>query len=422
MSSLKVNQITNAAGTGAPDFEDGIKYAGSSISSLNAYQYFESATEPSSPNNGAIWWDTTNSVVKIYANNAWRTVVLESVDSAIVSVLVALSQNNLQGTTSIGSVATAITVPSFGDRGVFAGGYTTPTSNVVNDIEYINITSTGNATDFGNLINATREAAGCSNAIRGLIMGRKLSNGDGDNQISYITIATTGNAQDFGDLSVSRYYSTALSDGTYALTVGGKQTGTATWSGTFSDTIDYVTIATTGNASDFGNTSTNCYNCCGVQDSTRGVYNLGTTSITGTITYRQTDDLEYVTIATTGNATNFGNLDQRGFKRATGADSTRGVFAQGYNGSYGTNAIGYITIQTTGNALDFGDALDLAQSSEGTSNSTRMVMAGGSGPPPNYTRYDRIGYVTIQTTGNASDFGNLTVAKGLSCGFSGSPS
>ena len=421
MSSLKVNEITNAAGTGAPDFEDGIKYAGSSISSLNAYQYFESATEPSSPNNGAIWWDTTNSLVKIYANNAWRTVVLESADSSIVSILVALSQNNLQGTTSIGSVSTAITVPSYGNRGIFAGGYGTPTSNLNNDIEYITISTTGNATDFGNLTNATREAAGCSSAIRGLIIGRRLSNGDADGSIDYITISTTGNATSFGSLSVARYYSAALSDGTYGLTVGGKFDGASTWSNNYGDVIDRVTIDTTGNATDFGNTTVDCYNCYGVQDATRGVYSLATVSITGQAVQRQDKSTEYITMATAGNATYFGEMYQRGFKRATGSDATRGVFAQGYNGAYGSNNIEYITIQTTGNASDFGDALDLASSPAGSSNGTRMVMAGGSGPPPNYTRYDRIGYVTIQTTGNASDFGNLTSAKGLSCGFSGAP-
>ena len=311
---------------------------------------------------------------------------------------------------------------AYGDRGIFAGGFTTPTSNVINQIDYISIPTTGNASDFGDMINATREAAGTSNETRGLMMGRKLSNGDGDDQISYLTIASTGNAQNFGNLSVARYYPTALSNGTRALTVGGKQTGTGTWSGTFTDTIDYVTIATTGDASDFGNTTANCYNCSGVEDATRGVYNLGTTSISGSVANRQVYALDYITMATTGNGTNFGNLLQRGFTRATGSDATRGVFAQGYNGAYGTNAIEYITIQTTGNGTDFGDALDLASSPAGTSNDTRMVMAGGTGPAPNYTRYDRIGYVTIQTTGNASDFGNLQQAKGMGCGFSGSPS
>jgi len=308
---------------------------------------------------------------------------------------------------------------SYGNRGVFFGGFTTPTSNVINDIEYITISSTGNATDFGNLVNATTEAAGCSNQNRGLIIGRKLANGDADGSIDYITISTTGNAQSFGDLSQARYYSAGLSDGTYGLTVGGKFDGSGTWSNTYGNVIDRVTIATTGDASDFGDTTVNCYNCYGVQDATRGVYSLATTAISGSVANRQDKSTEYITMATSGNATYFGEMYQRGFRRATGSDATRGVFAQGYNGAYGSNNIEYLTIQTTGNSSDFGDALDLASSPAGTSNGTRMVMAGGSGPPPNYTRYNRIGYVTIQTTGNASDFGNLTKAKGQSNGFSG---
>ena len=61
--------------------------------------------------------------------------------------------------------------------------------------------------------------------------------------IDYVTIATPGNAIDFGDLSVARYATGACSDGTKGL-----------WGAGYSshNTIDYVTIATTGNALDFG--------------------------------------------------------------------------------------------------------------------------------------------------------------------------
>jgi hypothetical protein len=62
--------------------------------------------------------------------------------------------------------------------------------------------------------------------------------------MDYITIATTGNATDFGDMSAGRQGSGGCSDGTYALFGGGHGNG---------DVIDYVTIATTSNATDFGN-------------------------------------------------------------------------------------------------------------------------------------------------------------------------
>ena len=56
-------------------------------------------------------------------------------------------------------------VTSSSVRIAFCGGYA-PTN--VNTIDYVTIMSTGNATDFGDLITATSIAAGCSNGHGGL--------------------------------------------------------------------------------------------------------------------------------------------------------------------------------------------------------------------------------------------------------------
>ena len=69
--------------------------------------------------------------------------------------------------------------------------------------------------------------------------------GINSNVIDYITIATTGNAIDFGDLSVSRKRLASCSDGTKGVFGGG-------YISTYSNVIDYITIASTANASDFG--------------------------------------------------------------------------------------------------------------------------------------------------------------------------
>jgi hypothetical protein len=70
------------------------------------------------------------------------------------------------------------------------------------------------------------------------------------NRIDRITIATPSNATDFGDLSVNRRYGSACSDGVKGV-FGGGFMSTSVPSGRL-DTIDYVTIATPGNATDFG--------------------------------------------------------------------------------------------------------------------------------------------------------------------------
>ena len=89
------------------------------------------------------------------------------------------------------------------NRGVFTGGL-----NVVpvNTMDYITITSTGNATDFGNLTEACQQNGGASNRTneRGCIALGRNSDGDPINVIDYITINSTGNGTDFGDLTVAR--------------------------------------------------------------------------------------------------------------------------------------------------------------------------------------------------------------------------
>ena len=91
----------------------------------------------------------------------------------------------------------------------------------------------------------------------------------------------------------------------------------------------------------------------------------------------------------------------------------RGVIMGGYgyspSGAY-VNNIDYITIATTGNATDFGDMNVRSQGGAATTNSVRATFAGGQQESPSYTLTNYIDYVTIASTGNAIDFGDLTAA------------
>ena len=71
----------------------------------------------------------------------------------------------------------------------------------------------------------------------------------GTNTIDYITIATTGNAADFGDTTSVRGQAGGVSNSIRGVFTGGYQP-----SPTSSDTniIDFIDIATTANAKDFG--------------------------------------------------------------------------------------------------------------------------------------------------------------------------
>jgi hypothetical protein len=259
----------------------------------------------------------------------------------------------------------------------------------LNDI----INSTGTITING-------VAAGGDNTPASFIGNRGLFAG-GDTQytprddIDYITIGTTGNATDFGNLSAAKGYLTSCGNGERVIFAGGKNTDFTV--GTLYNTIEYITVGTTGNVTDFGDLNSTANGGVAVSNGVRGAIALGI-AVTST-----SNTIEYVTIATTGNATDFGDRTVAK-KQIGGAGSlTRGLFA---GGNATTNIIDYITISTTGNATDFGD-LTAARGSTpaGCSNGTRALFGGGyeSGGTSNI-----IDYVTIDTTGNATDFGDLT--------------
>jgi hypothetical protein len=327
-------------------------------------------------------------------------------------------------------------------RGIFAGGYNPGFSPVtrVNTIDYITISTLNNAVDFGDLTQQTNEAAACASATRALIGGGAVPSTT--NVINYITIASTGDALDFGDRTVSNARLSGCSSTTRGIFAGGTgesnvitppsgalrfnsdsgkleyYNGEVWWQidnfsadnatggtrGVFgggcpgpgiTNVIDYVTISSTGNAIDFGDLSArDSLDAC--SSTTRGVFGGGQTPTNVTT-------IDYVTISSTGNAVSFGNLTVARTTAGT-SSSTRGIFA----GGAGTNIIDYITIASTGNAIDFGDLTAVNGIPAGCSSSTRGLFGGGA-TPSSPLGINNIDFVTISSTGNASDFGDLTV-------------
>jgi hypothetical protein len=282
-------------------------------------------------------------------------------------------------------------VTPLGTRGLFGGGQTTVATNV---IQYITISSVGNATDFGDLINNNYSTGmvSCSSTTRAIWRyGSTLSAA-----IVYTSIATTGDASAFGNLTVTRGVVSSCSNNTRGLFTG-------TTTGTNSNIIDYITIATIGNATDFGDTSFaywNSYAACA--SPTRGIIASGGIR-SGTT---NSNVIEYVTINTTGDSINFGELTVARYGLAACSNATRGIFGGGFTGS-GSNIIDYITIATTGNAIDFGDLSTVRSFLSACASLTRGVFGGGS---ISGTSTNIIEYVTIASTGNAIDFGDLLAA------------
>ena len=120
--------------------------------------------------------------------------------------------------------------------------------------------------------------------------------------------------------------------------------------------------------------------------------------------------LDFVDIATIGNATDFGDLSVVRTARQMGSSGTRGILASGYfPGTASYNAIDYITFQSGGGASEFGELSLNRGKGAGVGDGIRGVLAGGENPASPYNSYNYIEFVIITTLGNGSSFGDLII-------------
>ena len=139
--------------------------------------------------------------------------------------------------------------------------------------------------------------------------------------------------------------------------------------------------------------------------STRGLFIGG---LDGSDPYTNLNLIDYITIASTGNAVDFGDLNYVSYAGGTCSNSTRGLYTGGISPSSPSivNNISYLTIATLGNASDFGDATNALRDNTSAASPTRALT--GVGGYDNSINQNTIDYVEIATTGNAKDFGDLT--------------
>ena len=274
-----------------------------------------------------------------------------------------------------------------GTRALFFGR-ATPT--IVDTTDFFTISTLGNAQDFGDMNGAGYTYSTAASSTRGIVAGGSPSHA---NVIDLFTFASTGNATDTGDLTSSRWLmGGGCSDSTRSIFTGGSTFGSPN---PVVNTLDYITMASGGDAVDFGDQTTGRRMQASVNSSTRGVWAGGYSPFDGT------NLIDFVTISSTGDALDFGDQTHANREGAGVCNSTRGVFMGG--GTSGNrNIIDFITIATTGNAQDFGDLL-AERRSHGCASSPTRGVAGGAYPNTN-----GIEFITILTTGNSLDFGDLT--------------
>jgi len=278
-----------------------------------------------------------------------------------------------------------------GARGLLFGGQS-PTN--ITQIDGFNIASAGDAFDFGDLNAHSRYTGSTSSSTLAVTAG----GADAVTTIERTIFSSQGTSVNHGNLSLGRYGLAAVSNGSRAVFIGGFKAPSP--NGPL-DTMDYITISSGGTAVSFG-TLTDSKNYMGACASpVRGVF-AGGTPVASPYT-PLTSDIEFVTTATLGSEQDFGSLTAATSGMSGLSNPTRGIFAGGYNPA-ANKVIQYITIASSGNAINFGDLVNDASAStnSGASSSTRGVFSALT--PGQTTNMDMI---EIATQGNAVDFGNL---------------
>ena len=381
MSRLNVGNLYNENEDGAPSVVG--------ISTFSSPHYFippsgTTAQRPSNPGEGMIRFNTDSGSLEYYRGTHWENIIVNN--------------NDLGG--GLNGIGTTNSPQGTGTRALIMGGQN-PDGDL-GSVEYLTISTLGDSQTFGDLSVTRSQGAGCASRVRGYMVGGFDNPATLKNEIDSHEFASTGNFIDYGDLQAATRLNASCSNSTRGLSLGGIAPGAT-------DRIDYFHLATTGEEADFGNLSATDSFGSALASPVRGVYSDGSSN---------TNTLEYITISSTGNAQNFGDLSQlRGTMVNSAANSTRGIFAGGESNPGTpavTNTIDFITIATTGNASDFGDLTRTTAECNGAAASPTRAIFAGQGP----SAADTIDYIEILSTGNAVDFGNLGTLRSHAAGCS----
>jgi len=281
-------------------------------------------------------------------------------------------------------------------RAVIAGGYTyIPSGGTLSNIESLQISTFGNSISFGEITSgATNALSAMSSSTRMLLV-----KGDGTT-IEYVTIASEGNPIDFGDTHTLMYRTGGEgASSTRGLILGGRG---APGNGIVN--IQYIEMGTLGNMLDFGDLNTNG----------RGQGSGGASPIRAFATSFTSygSKVEMVTIASTGNATNFGNLTFNGGYNGGCSNNRILILGGGYSGASPNDIRADICkydMTSGGQAVTFGEFQTQRGYAGSTSNSTRGVYCGGfiGNPGSGLTNTTEIESVEFASDGGTTFFGDL---------------
>ena len=335
---------------------------------------------------GAIRYNTDSNKMEVWIGQKWMQV--------------AVSSPNLDG----------------GDgRGFLAGGTTSPFPTPVNTIDMITIATAGDAVNFSDLTQTAREVGGtAASKTRGIRAGGTISGSPPasthTDTIDFITMAQQSDATDFGNLTTQSLSFGASTGGSETRGIFMFSMAASSPTRTVVDTIEFVTIASTGNSLDFGNltAASQTHQC--------------SSSPTRTLKYggfnpNRTAEIEFITTASTGNAQNFGELTRACGRAGVCGNATRGIYAGGEDAAALTTEAEKIEYATLGNAVEFGSVVGTDREyGAAVSTPVRGVWSGGG--PGSLT--NTLTYQALATKGTGIDFGDMTAVYQSRGGFSNS--
>ena len=292
--------------------------------------------------------------------------------------------------------------------GYSSGGFTTPpialpshTSNITDKFPFA---TDGNATDVGDLSQARYGSAGQSSRISGYTSGGytppAIPTGGFRNTIDKFPFASNANSTDVGDLTQNRSYLAGQSSEVDGYTTAGLSSPPPVTR----NTIDKFPFAADANATDVGDLTTATHVVAGQSSSVSGYRSGGTPPVTNTI--------DKFPFASNANATDVGDLTQARFGGIGQSSGVSGYTSGGTIPPF-SNVIDKFPFAADANATDVGDLTVARTRGAGQSSTVSGYSSGGYGPPlpPGAVSINPIDKFPFATNANATDVGDLTVAR-----------
>ena len=284
-------------------------------------------------------------------------------------------------------------------RAALFGGNHNPAGSSISDVGAFSVVSRGEETIFQDM-GYSNAGNACGSKTRAILF---TGSGNTPNGIQYFTLASLGQGQTFGDTTTAAY----RSGGTFSSSTRGVHCGGRGNPGNPHNVIQYVEISTTGNALDFGDLLINGRGQgSGFSSPTRGFSHANAP---------YSADIQIVTIASKGNATIWGDNTYAGAYQAGTSNTVRGCIAGGYQfpGSAIEGGKSYVTMASEGNAIDFGNLSSdrLGYAYRASSNIRGFVAGGMSSPSSPHPSRKTIDSFLFESKGEILVWGDLSEGK-----------